>query len=287
MQPQEKRAAARRQAIASMVSGAVAQPISGLAGLAGLLMGGAKKGAEYVDATQKALTYQPRDPSALNTLSRWVAPVTTKIESAKQGLGDRNFEATGSAGWATAAQVAPDLLLTALGARFGGGVKGTPLSEMVARSAGPGMGSRAAQIGSIGFRDAPDYGMAHRPVTLEGGAAQLHDLAPSFGDDIYTPNAVDYFGTGDLALDRQTVRVLNAVRGNPSALVSVYRAVPVDADAGGLSYGDWVTVNKAYAQRHGESALGGKYRIIEQRVPASHLTTNADSFHEQGYYPPK
>lgn len=220
MQPQEKRAAARRQAIASMVSGAVAQPISGLAGLAGLLMGGAKKGAEYVDATQKALTYQPRDPSALNTLSRWVAPVTTKIESAKQGLGDRNFEATGSAGWATAAQVAPDLLLTALGARFGGGVKGTPLSEMVARSAGPGMGSKAAQRGAIGAW----HGSPHDFDRFDMSKLGTGEGAQAYGHGLYFADSPDVARqyAGSLSAARATQPVGNV------DLTQLYQSMPND-----------------------------------------------------------
>jgi hypothetical protein len=133
----------------------------------------------------------------------------------------------------------------------------------------------------------PEYGMAHRPVTVEGGAARLHDLTPAFGDDIYGKSAAQFYGTGNSALDRQTLSVLNGLRGKPDALVTAYRAVPKDAPASSFNHGDWVTVNRNYAKQHGESTLDGNYRIIEQRVPASHLTTNADSFHEQGYYPPK
>lgn len=36
---------------------------------------------------------------------------------------------------------------------------------------------------------------------------------------------------------------------------------------------------------HGEGALGGNYKIVSQKVPAAHITTNADSILEQGYYP--
>ena len=132
---------------------------------------------------------------------------------------------------------------------------------------------------------APAYAMEHRPVTVEGGAARLHDLEPSFGPDIYGKDAVQFFGTGDTALDRQTIALLKQVRGKPDAMVTAYRAVPADVTARAFNPGDWVTVNRNYAKMHGESTLGGDYKIIEQKVPASSLTTNADSFHEQGYYP--
>ena len=131
----------------------------------------------------------------------------------------------------------------------------------------------------------PEYGGSHRPVTEEGGAARLHDLVSAFGEDIYGKNAEQYFGTGDKNLDRKTLAVLHSVRGKPNAMVSAFRAVPKTAEQKELNKGDWVTVNKDYAKQHGEGTLGSQYKIIEHRVPASHLTTNADSFHEQGYHP--
>lgn len=130
-----------------------------------------------------------------------------------------------------------------------------------------------------------EYQGEHRPVTVEGGAARLHDLVPAFGNDIYGKDAAQFFGTGDNKLDGQTLRVLKAVRGKPDAEVTVYRAVPKDATAETLNSGDWVTVNRAYAEQHGERTLEGNYKVVEQKVKASDLTTNADSFHEQGYYP--
>jgi flagellar biosynthesis chaperone FliJ len=31
-----------------------------------------------------------------------------------------------------------------------------------------------------------------------------------------------------------------------------------------INRGDWVTTSRAYARQHGESALGGKYKVISQ-----------------------
>lgn len=136
-----------------------------------------------------------------------------------------------------------------------------------------------------GMAAIPTYGGSHRPVTVDGGASTLDDLVPAFGKDIYGPHAAQYYGTGDAALDKGTLRILSSLRGNPNKMVSVYRAVPANAEQTALNAGDWVTVNRAYAKMHGESTLNGNYKLIEQKVPASWLTTNADSFHEQGYYP--
>ncbi len=125
----------------------------------------------------------------------------------------------------------------------------------------------------------------HRPMTVEGGAARLYDLTPAFGEEIYSENAIRYFGTGEDILDNQTMKVLKSLRNRPEVDVTVYRAIPEDASLVKLRSGDWVTVNRKYAEQHGERTLDGKYKIIEEKVKAKDLTTNADSFHEQGYYP--
>jgi hypothetical protein len=130
-----------------------------------------------------------------------------------------------------------------------------------------------------------DYKGQHRPVTIEGGAARLDDLTPAFGLDIYGKDAVRYFGTGDTKLDGETVNILQSLKGKPDADVKVYRAIPKEVNETDLKQGDWVTVNKDYAEQHGQTTLGGNHKIITQTVRARDLTTNADSFHEQGYYP--
>lgn len=131
----------------------------------------------------------------------------------------------------------------------------------------------------------PDYGMAHRPMTVQQGAAPLHDLSGAFDETIYGKAGLQNYGTGSPRLDREALKVFQQVKGNPKAEVTIYRAIPQGEKASKINPGDWVTVSKEYAMEHGESQLGGKYKIISQKVPASHVTTNADSILEQGYYP--
>ena len=131
----------------------------------------------------------------------------------------------------------------------------------------------------------PDYGMAHRPMTITQGAAPLHDLSSVFDDTIYSKAGLQNYGTGAPRLDQEALKVFSKVKGNPNAEVTIYRAIPKGEKASKINAGDWVTVSKEYAMEHGEGALGGKYKIISQKVPASHVTTNADSILEQGYYP--
>lgn len=129
-----------------------------------------------------------------------------------------------------------------------------------------------------------NYQGQHAPPGPGRYGAPAHDLTQTFPDDIYGPNAVRYYGTGETAMDAATMRTLRALRGKPDAPVTIYRAVPTDAPST-INPGDWVTVNKAYAQSHGEGALGGSYRIVSSQVPAKTLWTSGDSFHEFGYHP--
>jgi hypothetical protein len=137
----------------------------------------------------------------------------------------------------------------------------------------------------LSIKDVGEYGMSHRPMTVAQGAAPLHDLSAAFDETIYSHAGLQNYGTGNSLMDKQALNAFKSVRGNPKAEITAYRAVPLDASQSALNSGDWVTVSKDYAKSHGESALGGKYKIIEQKVPASFLTTNADSILEQGYYP--
>lgn len=59
--------------------------------------------------------------------------------------------------------------------------------------------------------------------------------------------------------------------------------LPFEAQKMTINNGDWVTLSKNYAKEHGESALGGQYKIISKKVPARKLFTDANSIQEFGY----
>lgn len=52
-----------------------------------------------------------------------------------------------------------------------------------------------------------------------------------------------------------------------------------------INKGDWVTLSREYAKQHGESSLGGHYRILSKSARADEVFTNGDSIHEWGYHP--
>jgi hypothetical protein len=114
---------AAAETLATMVTGAVAMPVSGIAGIAQSLNPFADPGAgaKAVESVQQALTYQPAIPEAQQTLQsigETVQPVSEAFEAAEQGLGGGALEATGSPTAATAAHLIPTVLteLATLGA---------------------------------------------------------------------------------------------------------------------------------------------------------------------------
>jgi hypothetical protein len=71
--------------------------------------------------------------------------------------------------------------------------------------------------------------------------------------------------------------------GKKDVRIKVYRAVPTTVKEGKLRNGDWVTPSRRYAELHGDNRLEGKYRIIEDEVPAGDLWWDSNDVNEWGY----
>lgn len=131
-----------------------------------------------------------------------------------------------------------------------------------------------------------DYVGQHSAPWNDGTSAPLHDLTVVYPDDIYSAQAAQYyghFGGGD-PMDKATARILKSYRNNPDAPVKIYRAIPVGIDGAKINPGDWVTVNKQYAEDHGQRFDEG-FEILEMTVKASEIFTDGNSIHEFGYSP--
>jgi hypothetical protein len=140
-----------------------------------------------------------------------------------------------------------------------------------------------------GLLDQPDlsYRSTHTAPGPDFGAP-LHDLTGGgqmYPADVYSAKAAQYYGSGNRKADIEAFNLAKRVRGNPDAEVTMYRAVPKNADISAINAGDWVTLSKDYAKNHGESVLGKDYKILSQKVKAKDLWTNADSIQEFGYQP--
>ena len=78
----------------------------------------------------------------------------------------------------------------------------------------------------VNENDDEDYRGSHTAPDKTSGAA-LHDLTGVYPDDIYSDKAGRYYGDmGGDANDMVSVRLMQAYRNKPNAMVKIYRAVP-------------------------------------------------------------
>lgn len=120
----------------------------------------------------------------------------------------------------------------------------------------------------------------HRAPDADYGAP-LHDLTQMIPEDIYSSQGRRLYGLGQSDVDNEAFDVLNAVRGQPDAEVTMYRAVPEDAPDSILD-GDWVTTSEEYARMHGENALNNEYKILTEPTYARRLQSEGYPY-EFGY----
>ena len=120
----------------------------------------------------------------------------------------------------------------------------------------------------------------HRAPDADYGAP-LHDLTQMIPDDIYSSQGKRLYGLGRSDVDDEAFDVLNAVRGQPDAEVTMYRAVPEDAPDSILD-GDWVTTSEEYARMHGENTLNNEYKILTEPTYARRLQSEGYPY-EFGY----
>lgn len=128
----------------------------------------------------------------------------------------------------------------------------------------------------------PSFRGSHGAPMKGDSTAALHELNKIYPDDIYSPQAAQYYGHGENVLqDRMLFNQLKGLRDKPDEMIDVYRALPKDAPME-INHGDWVTTNKEYAVGHGKSVLDGNYKIKKMKVPVKTLFTNGDSPYEFG-----
>jgi len=106
--------------VLSMATGAVAEPLAGLAGIAQSLNPFAEEGAgaEAVESTRGALTYKPKTEAGIEQqqqVGEIIAPVAEKLSEAESFLGEGALDLTGSPFIASIAHSLPTVALEALG----------------------------------------------------------------------------------------------------------------------------------------------------------------------------
>lgn len=120
------------------------------------------------------------------------------------------------------------------------------------------------------------YQVGHQPNPDGALASDVEVMFPDFYDH---PEWYSDRGSHD----RETIRVLNRVRGNPDAEVTIYRSL--EKEEWGIVEGNWVTLSRTYAENHGVQHDGSEWPVVEKKVRARDIRTPGDSIHEWGYYP--
>lgn len=121
-----------------------------------------------------------------------------------------------------------------------------------------------------------------------GSDVNLEDIALGYSpqpDDYFThPERYSQNTPHGLESTKAIQTAIDAImKGEKDVKVKVYRAVPTSVKEGKLRNGDWVTPSRKYADMHGNSRLDGKYRIIEDEVPANQLWWDANDANEFGF----
>ena len=101
---------------ATIASGAIAEPISGIMGAYEAFKGGDP--SALIPFMQKELTYEPRTESGkqqIQTVGEFMKPIGEAFKGAEEGLGNAVFDATGNAELAAIAHTLPTAALEALG----------------------------------------------------------------------------------------------------------------------------------------------------------------------------
>ena len=85
------------------------------------------------------------------------------------------------------------------------------------------------QAGAV-MVDPSEYRGQHTAPMKGDGNAPLHELTKTYPDDIYSPQAAQYYGHygGGSQADRQAIALMQAAKGRPNMPVTMYRAVPYE-----------------------------------------------------------
>ena len=73
-----------------------------------------------------------------------------------------------------------------------------------------------------------DYRGAHTAPTPQDSPLYDVTLNGGYPDDIYGPMGYHYYGEGDVAMDKASIAIMHYCHNKPNAIVTIYRAVPVD-----------------------------------------------------------
>lgn len=186
--------------IGSIVSGAVAEPIAGIAGIVQSLNPFADEGAgaEAVAATREALTYQPQTEAGQQqqeVIGETLAPAGEVISSVESGLGGAALDMTGSPFIASIAHSLPTAALEILG--FKGAKKLTgPAKAPTTKAIQKAVVESSPEISQIKkasnaiYREIDDSGVTVKPSKVSSLVSRIDAKTRKAGIDVdVTPKA--------------------------------------------------------------------------------------------------
>jgi len=182
----------------TLATGAIAEPLAGLAGIAAQLIPGGKTGGEMVEATREALTFQPRTQAGqrgLQAVGRAVAPIGEAFSAAEKALGDKTLDVTGSPALAALASTIPTVLAEVVGFTVGKGAlrgakaaKEGQITREIAEAAPTAevLKDTSRQV----FREIDELGVTVKPEAYRSLVAQIkRDVTKGGIDKDITPDA--------------------------------------------------------------------------------------------------
>lgn len=107
------------------------------------------------------------------------------------------------------------------------------------------------------------------------------------GSRLYAPGPTfkgDLYGKANL----ESYNIITKVKDNPEAIVTIYRAVPNEANITTINYGDFVTLSRTYAELHAASGYGpkgdDKGKILSKKVKVKDIFHDGNDVNEFGFF---
>ena len=186
--------------VGALVSGAVAEPIAGLAGIAQSLNPFAEEGAgaRAVEATREALTFAPQTEAGQaqqQAIGETLAPVGEALSGAEKFLGDETLKLTGSPALAAAAFSLPTAALELLGVKGSKRLTGAAKepSKRAIKKAVVESAPEVEQIKSASravYKEIDDSGVSVKPESFDALTNNIKRATAKAGRDVdVTPRA--------------------------------------------------------------------------------------------------
>jgi len=155
-------------------------------------------------------------------------------------------------------------------------------------------------------KESTDYRLQHKPrgpddeypvrldnltqTTTGESAGYPKDFYSWEGKRMYAPGPSfegDEFGIANT----ESYNIINSVKGNPDAEVTIYRAVPNEKNITKINPSDFVTLSKRYADLHAAGGYGrdgtDSGKVLELKVKVKDIYWDQNDVNEFGYFPEK